>query len=96
MFFVSRRCPAFLFILYIAFSYCLSFSSDIVDYIVFLPRTTHTRTMAFIATRGIECELGDGHLRASWVSGRGHALVIVSIFALGRPRSGYEYSHGEG
>jgi len=96
VFFVSRRCPAFLFILYIAFSYRLSFSSDIVDYIVFLPRTTHTRTMAFIATRGIECELGDGHLQVSRILDRRYALVIVGLFALGRPRSGYEYSHGEG
>ena len=48
--FVFRRCSTFLFILYIASSYCLSFSSNIVDYIVFLTRTTHTYTMAFIAT----------------------------------------------
>jgi len=75
--FVFRRSSTFLFILYIAFSYCLSFSSNIVDYIVFLPRTTHPHN-------GIHCYHQsrngvnlDGH--------PGHALINswrTRLFAL--------------
>jgi len=65
--FVFRRCSTFLFILYIASSYCLSFSSNIVDYIVFLPRTTRTRTQWHSLLPLIhEREAGDVHWLTSW------------------------------
>ena len=78
----------FLFSLYIAFSYCLSFSSNIVDYIVFLPRTTHPYN-------GIHC----WYLIEEWsvnagMSYRRASAPIDSSSRLEHSRSGYKFSHG--